>query len=60
MFAAVRQKAYGHTLGRLFSPVKLSAERRNYYLPRLSCFHGLFCVSVPGQILSAAVPTLSE
>lgn len=46
--------------GPLFSPMKLSAERRNYYLPRLSCFHGLFCVSVPGQILSAAVPTLSE
>lgn len=59
-FTAVKLKASHHKPCSFSNRRSISAERSNYYLLWSCYFHGLFCVLIPGQILSAAVPTLSE
>lgn len=59
-FAAVNLKASRHTLRTFSNGSSPSAERSNYYLLWSWRLHGLFCAPIPGQILSANVPTLSE
>lgn len=58
---AVKLKAQHHgPCSFLYGQKEEGAERSNYYLLCSCCFHGLFYVLIPGQILSTAVPTLSE
>lgn len=59
-FTVVKLKALHHKPCSFSNWWSISAERSNYYLLWSCCFHGLFCVLIPGQILSTAVPTLSK